>query len=248
MKDIKIPLKTLVIILLAVTALGFILVYTEPWEIPGRLRTNAEYSRQLSAASEAAVGYIRDKYGFEAAVIDDPRLEDINKAFISSDLFSEAKGEGMIYIELKLQGGGREFHAIVTNYTFRSPEYAVCDRFFVSDSFQYEQIKAAAAERLSEGLTGGDIRVIRLADGASQNLDVGYFDVYYDGSNIDEIMSRCSGSIEISFPAEDLPGENDLRSLSGTVDTGNIDIKLTGRDTDGRITKSIRISDVGRTQ
>lgn len=248
MKDIKIPLKTLVIILLAVTALGFILVYTEPWEIPGRLRTNAEYSRQLPAASEAAVGYIRDKYGFEAAVIDDPRLEDINKAFISSDLFSEAKGEGMIYIELKLQGGGREFHAIVTNYTFRSPEHAICDSFFVSDSFQYEQIKAVAAERLSEGLPGGDIRVIRLADGASQNLDVGYFDVYYDGSNIDEIMSRCSGSIEISFPAEDLPGENDLRSLAGTVDTGNIDIKLTGRDTDGRITKSIRISDVGRTQ
>lgn len=213
-KDIS--TKAFVTILLAVlAALALIIVMSRLWELPERFAVEKEYKRQFSAASEEALGYIYEKYGFEAVILDDTDTEDYNRSMLGLR-YHFREGDDQMF--LKMEAGGREFYA----HTIKRD-----GSFMISDNYQYEEIKSALTDKISESLPDGVVMDIALIDTESGAFHFSFFDIYYDGGNLDEVLSRCSGRLEMVFPNVQFARSDIIDRLCQT----HIDIKFTSFDT-----------------
>ncbi len=214
-KDIS--TKAFVIILLAVlAALAVIITMSRLWELPEKLAVEKEYKRQYAAASEEAQGYICEKYGFEAEILDDTDTEDYNKRLLSLRYHFQ-RGNDEIFLKME-KHGGREFYV----HTIKRD-----GSFLISDNYQYEEIKSALTEEISESLPNGFVMDIALIDQESGAFHFSFFDIYYDGGNLDEVLSRCSGRLEMVFPNVQFSRSDIIDRLCQT----NIDVKFTSFDT-----------------
>lgn len=182
------------------------------------IRSENERREQIATASENAVRYIRNKYGFEAEILDDP----------GDDKFLLAVRHSELYMPFKMKSGDKEF-------------YVAADRLKESDdcvdSYQSEEIAAAITDKISEIQGGG--RVIWMWVGIRRDY-LGYksmFRKYFNGNNIDEVLEDCKGGIEMVFADADF-SEN---KLPEKLEQWNMQFKLVSFDTPERVEEFAKI-------
>lgn len=174
------------IIALMILLLGYAMGYPEIWQ------EKRAYKEALAPASEFALEYIGEKYGFEARIIEDEENDRMNRLNNSAKYVScigcIEKPEDWNFT-FGMEANGREFTVNVCI----SPEEA-----FASDNYQYEEIKAAAISELETEISRS------LSDGKILQFSMeSFFSEYYDGSNIDKFLENSWGHIEMIFPNAD---------------------------------------------
>lgn len=145
----------------------------------------------FNAAAKNAVEYVREKYGFEAEIIDVDESDDIN-----IEVFNELT-ENMRVIKLK----ANERNFLVTTTCLEGNSYCV-------DNYQFEEIQSAAKDEILKDFPEGEI----VSFWWSGNEDMPYenalilrgFNKYYDGGNLDEFLEFGSGDIEMMFAGENI--------------------------------------------
>ncbi len=129
---------------------------------------------QFKQASENAVRYISEKYGFDAEVLG-----------MTNDRYRWSFSKYSDEMELKMKYGDREFYV----FADRTKESSDC-----WDDYQSEEICSAAEKLLNENLPEGKILSLKLCDN-----DVYYYNLiktYYDGTNLDEVLENCKGILK----------------------------------------------------
>ncbi|MDE6593620.1 MAG: hypothetical protein K2K57_11240 [Oscillospiraceae bacterium] len=172
-------------------------------------KTDKIYKEQMAAASDSALKYIREKYEVEAEILEDPQTYDYNRDILELAIRYHEDEVEDIYIFLKMTDGSREFYVNVKSD-------GQPDNLIVSDNYQYDEIKAAFADRISEELPGGNVLDMRLCDKKVRSSYYSFFDIYYSGDNIDEIIDRCSGKVEVAFTYTDFSGSEIVKKLDGS--------------------------------
>ena len=144
-----------------------------------------EYENQ---ASENAVSYISEKYGFQADILD-AECETVDVVAVP-DFSPSATG----VVRVRMEYDGHEFLVKIAG------DEVTTDG---SDTYQLEQIQQAILEKMN-ALTGFSVREMHVAYGRYWNpvmdlSDSGLVHTYYDGSNLSEVLSEkgcrmvCSG-------------------------------------------------------
>ncbi|MCI6560105.1 MAG: hypothetical protein MR434_01660 [Ruminococcus sp.] len=137
---------------------------------------------QFKQASENAVRYISEKYGFDAEILG-----------MTNDRYRWSFSKYSDEMELKMKYDDREFYV----FAGRTKESSDC-----WDDYQSEEICSAAEKLLNENLPEGKILSLKLCDN-----DVYYYNLiktYYDGTNLDEVLESCKGHIEMVLADTDL--------------------------------------------
>lgn len=189
-----------------------------------------EYENQ---ASENAVSYISEKYGFQADILDvDCVTEDVVAV---PDFSPSATGD----VRVRMEYDGHEFLVMIAG------DEATTDG---SDNYQLEQIRQAILEEMN-ALTGFSVREIQVAYGryykpGMDMSDNGLVHTYYDGSNLSEVLSEndcqmvCSGvGVDLSMidveKVKGLVGDSEVLFVSYRSDddfdnAGNRDFNMGG--------------------
>ncbi|MDE6593621.1 MAG: hypothetical protein K2K57_11245 [Oscillospiraceae bacterium] len=170
-------------------------------------KTDKIFEEHMAVASDSALKYIREKYGFEA---ENPEADtdwdmDFREGIKSKILRKEDTED--IFIILKMTGGGRDFRAIVYGYP---------DSITVVDNYQYDEITAALTDKIAGELPGGNVLKMQLYDKKYPTLFYSFFDIYYTGDNIDEIIDRCNGEVEMIFTGADFSDSETVKMLDGS--------------------------------
>jgi hypothetical protein len=178
------------------------------------LKTENEYKMQYEQASANAVRYIREKYGFEVKV-----MEDSNNLW---DSYLRKHG----IMKLMVKYGDEEFD-VVSDCLQDSPVGV--------DNYQYEEIKSAIINEISDELSGGKLIDYSVAIRNPWDSCVGIygFQTYYDGNNLDEVLTDCWGEIDMVFANTDFSHTYIASKLS----EWNIDFEFTSFDTQERMEK-----------
>ncbi len=198
----------------SILALSFL---SSGFVIADKLITKHQHKVQFAQASDNAVRYIEDKYGFDAEILG-----------MTNDRYSWSFSEYSDEMELKMKYGDREFYV----YADRTGESFEC-----WDDYQSEDIYSAAAEFMNKELPGGSI--LKMGLHSPGNYYYQLFDTYYDGTNIDEVLKSCSGHIEMVFADTDFSGIDG----SGRFDDYNLSLRFTSFDTAEHMEEFIRSID-----
>ena len=153
------------------------------------IKDELNYRKIYEQTAENALGYIQNKYGFEAKIINAP------------DKNSYEWSENSSFIRLIMKYGEKEF-------TVQADKYkggAEC-----VDSYQTDEIRAAAEEYLSELFPDGTIVQFDYSDIRSNYLNTARD--YFDGGNIEGILENSDGYIEMVFAGREL-SEEDIGKL-----------------------------------
>ncbi len=153
------------------------------------IKDELDYRKIYEQTTENALNYIRNKYDFEAEIV------------IAPDKNSREWTDESHYVLLKMKYGGKEFAVQVNKYK---------DNTKYVDSYQADEIKAAAKEYLSELFPDGTIVEFEYSDTNSYFFDTA--DDYFDGENIAEILKNSNGYIEMVF-ADRTFSEEDIEKL-----------------------------------
>ncbi len=178
------------------------------------LKTENEYKMQYEQASANAVRYIHEKYGFEAEVMEDCRN--------SWDSYLRKYGR----MKLMVKYGDEEFF-VVSDCLKDSP--------IGVDSYQYEEIKSAVINKISDELQGGKLIDYSVLSNDPWDPCVGIygFQTYYDGNNLDEVLTDCWGEIDMVFADTNFSGI----FIADKLSEWNIDFEFTSFDTQERMEK-----------
>ncbi len=189
-----------------------ILVLFFGYKIITRIKEENEYKAQLAMATENAVRYVRGKYGFEPEFIDETE-----SVFDREEL-------GIMF--LNFQYNGKEFMVISD---------CLNDNTVCADTYQYEEVMQAVTDKiLSEypngkavsGIVGNNNTPLFQAYGSFVSFRG--FETYYDGSNLDEILTNCRGEVEMVF-ADTVFSDMDILDW---LTERNIDVEFTSFDTE----------------
>lgn len=148
-------------------------------------------TRQVRQASDNAVRYIQNKYGIAAEVIK------VNERLSPDD-------------------GKRRIQMSCNDKSFIVCAEDMCDSDFGRDSYQYDDIAAAFAEKISSELQGGifvrsQVENTETFDDRSVYWGTILFDTYFDGTNLDEIMNEnFSGYLTMLLYDTDLSEHSEL--------------------------------------
>ncbi|MDE7361971.1 MAG: hypothetical protein K2N38_08575 [Oscillospiraceae bacterium] len=175
----------------------------------------------IAMAQSNAVQYFRGKYGFDAEIIDDS--DDVLVKRYNSIYFS-------VYDELmaiKMKANGKEFY-VVTNRMKESAEGF--------DGYQGDEVAAAVKDRIAQALPGGTIIDMRIANDEDGLLFSSMYEPYFDGGNLDEVLSNTCGSIEMAFADVDVANSG----LPELLTSMNFSVyKLTSFDTAERVAEFV---------
>lgn len=192
-----------------------ILVLFCGYKIIMRIKEENEYKAQLATATENAVRYIRNKYGFEPEFIDETE-----SVFDREEL-------GIMY--LNFQYNGKEFMVMSD---------CLKDNTVCADTYQYEEVMQAVTDKiLSEYPNGKTVSIIvgnnntPLFHAYGSFVSFRGFETYYDGSNLDEILTDCRGDVEMVF-ADTVFSDMDIVDW---LTERNIDVEFTSFDTEERL-------------
>lgn len=182
------------------------------YKIIMRVKEENEYKAQLAMAAENAVRYVRNKYGFEPEFVDE-----------TENVFDREK-IGIMY--LNFQYNGKKFRVVSD---------CLKDNTVCVDNYQYEEVKQALTDKiLSECPNGKTVNVdVAYNTPLFQEFFGGYlyyygFETYYDGSNLDEILTNCRGEVEMVF-ADTVFSDMDILDW---LTERNIDVEFTSFDTE----------------
>lgn len=167
---------------------------------------------RLETALTNAVGYVREKYGFEPELLDasdDMLFKHYNKPDCDERIF-------------KMKAEGMEFYVLAS--CLEGNPYCV-------DDYQCEEIETAANNEILKNLPEGS--VINISWTATEDitpsvLKLGcFFNTYFDGGNIDEFMEKGRGKIEMAFSDVNI-SESDIPDKLEKI---NVDYLLIAFDT-----------------
>ena len=190
-----------------------LLIFPVGYKIITYIKTENENKAQLAMATENAVRYINEKYGFEPEIMDD--LD--NKFFTRYNSYSD---DSMIF---RMKTNDREFY-VRANKLEESSDCA--------DDYQREEINLAIADEISKTIPNGS--VIDIWVGVPDNGALvwrSHFNKYYNGENIDEVLENARGTIEMVFADADFSENGILDKL----EEWNIKYKFTSFDTQERV-------------
>ena len=177
--------------------------------IGDKLVTKHKKETNIANAKENAAVYLADKYGIQ-----------IQSAEVSDEKYHVGYNSYLGRTELKVTADGEEFFVLSSIEPGKTEN--CCDDRQIADIYE------AAEKYVREGLPGCQVEHMRLSS-----------DVYYDmmkdgvvfnGDNIEEVLGKCSGYIDLviadtSFTGnsfiEDFPGNGDLLQCI-SFDSGEI--------------------------
>lgn len=179
------------------------------------LKTENEYKMQYEQASTNAVGYIYKKYGFEAEIVEDKSKDSWNS-----------------YL---LKYGRMRLLAKYDTEKFFVFSDCIQDSPVGYDSYQYEEIKTAVINKISDELPGGKLIDYSVLSNDPWDPCVGIygFQTYYDGNNLDEVLTGCWGEIDMVFANTNFSGI----FIADKLSEWNIDFEFTSFDTQERMEK-----------
>ena len=140
-----------------------------------------KYDKDIVFAKAEAEDHIAEKYGFEDISLE--RDEVYPTYFTDKNNFSTA---------FSANCGGEEFSVVF----FKENGKAEC-----FDNYQQEEIRAALEKYFCENFPNGSI-VSMYFKGKGVSYPYSgfmYKDVFFDGENITEILSKCQGKLEMAF-------------------------------------------------
>lgn len=148
------------------------------------IKTEKENKAYLAMATENAVGYVREKYGFEPELLDasdDILFKHYNKPDYDERIF-------------KMKSDGREFYVLAD---------CLEENSYCADDYQRDEIETAAKNEILKMLPeGGDknVRWTGTEDMTSSLIRLRYFfNTYFDGGNIDEFMEKGEGEVNMTL-------------------------------------------------
>ena len=166
--------------------------------IGDKLVTKHKRETNIAIAKENAAVYLADKYGIQ-----------IQSAEVSDEKYRVGYNSYLGQTELKVTAGGEEFFVMSPSDPGKT-EYCCDDR-------QSADIYEAAEKYVREGLPGCQVEHMRFSSGVYYDMMNG--DIVFTGDNIEEVLGKCSGYIDLvcadtSFTGnsfvEDFPGNGDL--------------------------------------
>ena len=194
-----------------------VLVLFFGYKIIMRVKEKNEYKAQLATATENAVRYVRGKYGFEPEFI-----EEMEESFDREEL-------GIMY--LNFQYNGKKFMVMSD---------CLNDNTVYADTYQYEEVVQAVTDKiLSEYPNGKLVSIIvgnnntPLFQAYGSFVSFRGFETYYDGSNLDEILTDCQGNVKMVF-ADTVFSD---MGIADWLTERNIDVEFTSFDTEERLEK-----------
>lgn len=153
----------------------------------------AQMQEYESQASENAIQYIAEKYGFQAKVLE-TSCETV-ESFGVPDFSPSATGDVLV----RMEHNGEEFLVMI------SGEEATTDGM---DNYQLEHVQLALADqtRVLTGFSAKEILVIygNYYETRMDLNDSGMVRTYYDGNNLSEVLSEGDCQIVFSFVDVDL--------------------------------------------
>ncbi|MDE6593618.1 MAG: hypothetical protein K2K57_11230 [Oscillospiraceae bacterium] len=177
------------------------------------LREEAEYDAFIESASRLSLEYVRDKYGFEAEILEDE--SDFNRR----EYDSNQDWPGLFRTRFKMKETGTEGKAFFV-YTYCElidyfGDFIVFDagRPWLYDDYQHEEIKQAIVDEITGEFPEG--RII--------NIDLGGIIPYYSGDNLEGILPDIWGNIEVAVYGVDISQSGIINSLCRS----NLDVRLT---------------------
>ncbi len=153
--------------------------------VVSKIVTKLEQKAQFDQASANAVRYVRDKYGFDAEVIGTRSID-------GWSYDNDMKNMG-----LKMKYGDKEFYVFASCTEESSKAW---------DNYQWDEISAAVESYVNEALPGGKIVCLNLSESLFYEF---LMYTYFDGNNIEQILSNCDGRIEMVFADTDF-SESDM--------------------------------------
>lgn len=176
------------------------------------IKTEKENKAYLAMATENAVRYVREKYGFEPEILDitgDKKYGYFNSPRVDLVFIKMKNNDKIFYVRAdKLQ-----------------------ENPYCIDDYQYEEIKSAITDEISKIIPNGNVIDFRVCEAGSTLYS--FFNKYYSGENINEILDVTSGEIEMVFADTDF-SESDLPDK---LKEWNIRYELTSFDTQERADK-----------
>ncbi len=153
----------------------------------------AQMQEYESQASENAIQYISEKYGFKANVLE-TSCETVDSSGVP-DFSPSATGDVLI----RMEHNGDEFLVMI------SGEEPTTDGI---DNYQLEQVQRAIEEQM-HAITGFSVQEVLVVYGSYYETrmdlkDSGLVRTYYDGSNLSEVLSEENCQIVFSFVDVDL--------------------------------------------
>lgn len=176
------------------------------------IKTEKENKAYLAMATENAVRYVREKYGFEPEILDitgDQKYGYYNNPRVNLMFIKMKNNDKIFYVRAdKLQ-----------------------ENPYCIDDYQYEEITSAITDEISKLIPNGNVIDFRICESGS--ILYYFFNKYYSGENINEILDVTSGEIEMVF-ADTYFSESDLPNK---LKEWNIRYELTSFDTQERANK-----------
>lgn len=188
--------------------------------LPERLKTlqeEAEYDVFIESASRLSLEYVRDKYGFEAEILEDE--SDFNRR----EYDRNQDWPGLFWTRFKMKAPGTEGKEFFVFTYCEAIDYfgplTVVEkgRPWVYDDYQHEEIKQAIADEINGEFPGG--RII--------DIYLGGLIPYYSGDNLEDILPDIRGDIEAVVYGADLSQSDIVDKLCGS----KLDVRVTSFDT-----------------
>lgn len=176
---------------------------------------------QIAMAQSNAVQYIRGKYGFDAEIVDDSDDMLVKRYnFLYDSVYNE-------HMAVKMKANGKEFYVVVNRMKESTEGF---------DGYQGDEVAAAVKDRIAQALPGGTIIDMRIDECHDGLLFSSMYGPYFDGGNLDEIISNTRGSIEIAFADVDVANSG-LPELLTSMNFSPY--KLTSFDTAERVAEFV---------
>lgn len=173
------------------------------------IKEKNEYKAQLAVASENSVRYIRNKYGFEAEFIKERENE------------FDRKNIGVMYLDFRYNS--KEFMVIADCLN----DSGVC-----VDTYQHKEVEQAVIDKVLSEYPNGKTVSVSIGEKTPFFSDYMYFlgfQTYYDGSNLDEVLTdSSSGKVEMIFVNTDFSDTG----IADWLAERNIDVEFTSFDTE----------------
>ena len=169
--------------------------------------------KKYEKASQIAVGFIRDKYGFDAKVTG---IE--IEAFLKQ--YDEPECADNVSVTMLMKYGDKEFK--VNTGVYNGVPYC-------RDDYQADQIIMAAEKYISGLFPDGSITELEIGSPTFDTYKHHYFrcfNEYFSGDDIENYINNCNGSLDIIF-ADRTFSEKDIENFPD-----GFDVELISFDTE----------------